>query len=162
MADKIRFEDSEAQRVSKMIKKLAEKHIVPILPNYYLVNYIIEAYAVILYQHKAKGDAIFFLTEKQIIENDPFRPSELPKTRHATSIINNIIPHKFDNRHNIGVDDQKTTKMNAVHLLNENIDSFTLNNDQTNHDNSKKSSNPHISIYDDQETILAQNTDISE
>ncbi|CAG8765878.1 19734_t:CDS:2 [Cetraspora pellucida] len=40
MADKIRFEDSKAQGVSKMIKKLAEKHIVPILPDYYLVNYI--------------------------------------------------------------------------------------------------------------------------
>ncbi|CAG8579519.1 2465_t:CDS:2 [Gigaspora rosea] len=34
------FEDSEAQEASKMIKKLAKKHIVPILPDYYLVNYI--------------------------------------------------------------------------------------------------------------------------
>ncbi|CAG8696440.1 16883_t:CDS:2, partial [Dentiscutata heterogama] len=48
--------------------------------------------------------------EQQIIENDLFRPSELPKTRHTTSIINSVTPHKFDNRHNIGVEDQKTTR----------------------------------------------------
>ncbi|CAG8811923.1 18188_t:CDS:2, partial [Racocetra persica] len=68
-----------------------------------------EAYAEILRQHKAKRDAIFFSTEKQIIENDPFRPSKLPKTRNTTSIINSVTLYKFDNRHNIGVEDQKTT-----------------------------------------------------
>ncbi|CAG8805270.1 23629_t:CDS:2, partial [Gigaspora rosea] len=40
MTDKIKFEDNEAQGVSKMIKKLAAKHMVPILPNYYLINHI--------------------------------------------------------------------------------------------------------------------------
>ncbi|CAG8619162.1 13304_t:CDS:2 [Dentiscutata heterogama] len=80
------------------------------------------------------------------------------------------MPYKFDNRHNIGVEDQKTTgnevnrqvHLNSmVHSLNENIDSFTLNDNQINHNNL---SNPHISIcdYHDQETIIIQNTDSSE
>ncbi|CAG8818118.1 10525_t:CDS:1, partial [Racocetra fulgida] len=66
-----------------------------------------EAYAEILRQYKAKGDAIFFSTKKQIVENNLFRPSELPKTKHATSMMNSIMLHKFDN---IGVEDQKTTE----------------------------------------------------
>ncbi|CAG8799309.1 1887_t:CDS:2, partial [Racocetra persica] len=38
--DKIKFKDNKAQEISKMIKKLVAKHIVPIQPDYYLVNYI--------------------------------------------------------------------------------------------------------------------------
>lgn len=155
--DKIKFGDSEAQGISKMITKLAAKHMVPMLPNYYLVNYITgectcldfiwhgsfrdfckhghaariyvsikrnkhsinqtkkelvqyfrnkerviasnvknkviytgsdeEAYAEILRQYKVRGDIIFFPTEQQTAEKDPFRPSELPRSKHAVNLL---------------------------------------------------------------------------
>ncbi|CAG8683531.1 22057_t:CDS:2, partial [Racocetra persica] len=40
IADKVTFENNEAQGVSNMIRKLASKHKIPIKPNYYLINYI--------------------------------------------------------------------------------------------------------------------------
>ncbi|CAG8831437.1 5890_t:CDS:2, partial [Gigaspora rosea] len=94
-------------------------------------------------------------------ENDPFKPSELPKTRHATAsslAINSVKPHKFDDIHNIGEDQlivENEHLHSTMHSLNKDIDSFILNDDQT---NLNDLSNSHISICD----LETQNTDISE
>ncbi|CAG8773822.1 19130_t:CDS:2, partial [Gigaspora rosea] len=81
--NKIKIENNEAQGILKMIKKLAAKHIVSLWSDYYLVNYITviyngtdeEAFAEILCKYKKNGDNIFFPTEKQINEKDPYRPN---------------------------------------------------------------------------------------
>ncbi|KAF0465230.1 proteophosphoglycan ppg4 [Gigaspora margarita] len=131
--DKIIFNNNEAQGVSNMIRKFVSKHMIPIKPDYYLVNCITgectcldfiwygslhsfckhghaalasnaknhiiytgsdeEAYTEILWQYKINGSEVFFLTEIQTTEKDPFRPNELPRQKHTTvgpSRINGI------------------------------------------------------------------------
>ncbi|CAG8831893.1 37845_t:CDS:2, partial [Gigaspora margarita] len=113
---------------------------------------------VILSQHtdgcKAKEIKLKLLT--------PF--NGLPKTRHATAsslTINSIKPYKFDDIHNIGEDQliiENEHLHSMMHSLNKDIDSFILNNNQTNLDDL---SNSHISTCDYQ-NLEIQNANISE
>ncbi|CAG8560615.1 30531_t:CDS:2 [Gigaspora margarita] len=90
--------------------------------------------------------------------------NELPKTRHATAsslTINSIKPYKFDDIHNIGEDQliiENEHLHSMMHLLNKDIDSFILNNNQT---NLNDLSNSHISTCDYQNLEIL-NANISE
>ncbi|CAG8559681.1 19481_t:CDS:1, partial [Gigaspora rosea] len=56
------------------------------------------SYNEILRQYKANRSEIFFPIERQTTENNPFRPDELPKQRHATvelSKINSTKPREL-------------------------------------------------------------------
>ncbi|CAG8669079.1 17737_t:CDS:2, partial [Cetraspora pellucida] len=99
-ADKIKFEDNEAQGISKMIKKLAAKHIAP-----------------------------------QINENDPYRPSELPKRKHTTVGLSKV---NIETKNQIAIENEALNNHHDTYTFNEDISTITLNNSETNLDNSNK------------------------
>ncbi|RIB06759.1 hypothetical protein C2G38_2046542 [Gigaspora rosea] len=192
--DKILFKNNEAQGLFKMIEKFAAKHMISILPDYYLVNYITaectcfdfiwhgsfhnfckhgyaariymsikayessinevkkelvqyfrnkerilahniknniiysgsdeEAYAEILYQYQKNGYDIFLPIKKQIIEKDPFRPSELPRQRRTVIDLPEI------NNNNTTIDNNRLNNYaDGIIVSDEDINLSVLNED---------------------------------
>ncbi|CAG8507221.1 8491_t:CDS:2 [Scutellospora calospora] len=178
--DKIKFGDSEAQEISKMITKLAAKHMVPMLSNYYLVNYITSectcldfiwhgsfrdfckhGHAARIYVSIKRNEHSINQIKKefQTTEKDPFRPSELPRLKHAV----NLLSVEFNEANNqVAIENEHLNS--ALYLRNEDINSLTLNNNNINLDDSKKLSNSHTLTYNyyNQETMFVQNKDIPE
>ncbi|KAF0543524.1 hypothetical protein F8M41_003895 [Gigaspora margarita] len=74
-------------------------------------------YNELLHQYKANESEIFFLIERQTTENDPFRPNELPKQRHATvelSKINSTKPRELKDDQIIVENEVKLSKSTSI------------------------------------------------
>ncbi|RIB12486.1 hypothetical protein C2G38_2200514 [Gigaspora rosea] len=78
-----------------------------------------ESYNEILHQYKANRSEMFFPIERQTTENDPFRPDELPKQRHATVELSKI-------------NSTKPCELKDDQIIVENEHSFTINDNDSN------------------------------
>ncbi|CAG8833566.1 6408_t:CDS:2, partial [Cetraspora pellucida] len=111
-----------------------ERTISPNMKNRVIYNGTNEkAFAEILREHQKNGDNIFFSTVKQINKNDPYRPSELPKRKHTTVGLSKV---NIETKNQIAIENEALNNHHDTYT--EDISTITLNNSETNLDNSNK------------------------